>query len=363
MHLPQRRNSERSTNHSATRCTIRRLTLLAIGIFATTFLLAAAPAPALAKAEPKPLSEIPAFRLKESGGRTFSSGESLPGRIVLLAIWRLDQPQSIQILEDLVRLRKELPSESIAIVSIISGDVDRAAVARLKEELEIEFPVLFDPDRSLYGEFGVIVSPSSWFADADGRIHFDYPGYRRDFPLVARTDIAFLRKEISEKERAQRLQRGKLRQSRWEAGPSARYQLAARFLEKGDRKTAEDQFRIAWKDEPRLPEAGVELGLLLLGTGRNKEALAIFGEVVALVPEDPRALAGRGVSLLRTGRRDEGADMLRGAIAAGAAEPLFYYELARWIDDEQGPKQAAAYYRRGLEPVLESNGGDGARTH
>jgi peroxiredoxin len=311
--------------------------------------------PAFAKTERKPLREIPAFRLEGLDGQDYVARERLAGRTTLLVFWRLEQPQSLRILEDLVRLRAAMPPEQVAIVSVVSGDTDRAEVARLVAELEVTFPVLFDPDRQLYGEFGVIVSPSVWFADSQGQLRFAYPGYRRDFSRVSRTDLAYLRGKITDAERAQRLSAEGSRPLQDEAGPATRHRLARRLLANGDREAAQRQLWIAWKDEPRLPEVGVELGLLQLADGHNDQALAILEETLAITPEDPRCLGGKGVALIRLGSRQEGAKLLRRAIADGAAEPSFYYEMGIWLEDEQGPESASPYYRRGLELMLAPN--------
>jgi peroxiredoxin len=308
--------------------------------------------PAFAKSERETLSEIPAFRLEGLDGKTYVARERLAGRTTIIVFWRLDQPQSLSILEDLVRLRAAMPPEEVAIVGVVSGDTDRAEVARIATELEVTFPVLFDPDRELYAEFGVIVSPSAWFADSQGQLRFSYPGYRRDFSRVSRTDLAYLRGKISEEERAQRLSTRGSRPLQDEAGPATRQRLARRLLANGDREAAEQQLWIAWKDEPRLPEVGVELGLLQLEDGHNDQALAILEETLKITPEDPRCLGGKGVALIRLGRHQEGAELLRRAIADGAAEPLFYYEMGIWLEGQQGPKKASPYYRRGLELIL-----------
>jgi peroxiredoxin len=311
----------------------------------------AAPA-ALAKSDREQIQQIPAFRLKGLDGQDFVASEELAGRTTLIVFWRLGQSQSVSILEDLVELRATMPVQEVAIVSVVSGDTDREQVAQLAEGLEISFPVLFDPDRQLYAEFGMIVSPSSWFANSSGQIRFDYPGYRRDFARVAKAELAFLTGKISETDLSRQLTTESAGPLQDKAGPSTRLRLARRLLAQGDRDAAEQQLWIAWKDDPRVAEVGVELAMLQLSKGQNGQALAIVDEALEAAPGDPRGLGAKGMALTRLGRREEGISHLRRAIEAGASEPVFYYELALGIEKEQGAESASPYYRRGLELML-----------
>jgi tetratricopeptide (TPR) repeat protein len=242
----------------------------------------------------------------------------------------------------------------VEVVTIVAGPTDRARVGQLAEELGVTFPVLFDPNRSLYAEFKVIVSPSTWFVDGRGELQFAYPGHRRNFLQVARADIEQLRGRISEQERQRRVLSGAAHSAGIEEmGPAARYRLARRLLAKGNLQAAEKQLRQAWEREPRFAEAGVELGLLLLEQGRNQEALAIAEQAAAMSPDEPRAMGAKGLAYIRAGRSKEGRRQLREALERGTREPLLFYEMALLSESLGQADDALRYYKRGLELLLE----------
>ena len=101
-----------------------------------------------------------------------------------------------------------------------------------------------------------------------------------------------------------------------------------------------------------MVEAGVTLGLLMLEDARDAEALAIFERVAELGYADPLASGARGVALIRLGREQEGAELLRSALEQPVPEPLLYYEMGKLSERSDAPDEARRYYRKGLEVML-----------
>ena len=225
---------------------------------ATGLLLMVATSVARAQENTEPPPALPEFSLEALQGGSYVSKERLAGRLAIVSFWRLDQEYSIRLLKDLVRLREEPLLAEVEVVTIVAGPSDRARVGQLVEKLGVRFPVLFDPDRSLYAELDVIVSPSTWFVDGRGELRFNYPGHRRDVLQVARANIEQLRGRITEKERRRRVRSGPAPRAGVEGvGPAARYRLAQKLLARGDRQAAEKQLRKAWETEPGYAKAGV----------------------------------------------------------------------------------------------------------
>lgn len=303
----------------------------------------------------KPPQRLSAFRLQTLDLRAYSSAQQLRDRAALITFWRVDQEPSVRILKDLKRLFDGDTKQEIAIISIVAGAVERPLVVSVVKELEIAFPVLLDPERRVYAELGVIVSPTTWFIDRNGVLIDHYPGHRRDFLNVARINLDFLRGKISEAERTQRVHarsRPLAEEDMELAGGQTRYRLALRLLEKGRRGAAEEQLGTAWRGDPPMIEAGVTLGLLMLEDDRDAEALAILERVEKLGYADPLASGARGVALIRLGREQAGADLLRHALEQPVAEPLLYYEMAKLSERSGAADEARQYYRKGLELML-----------
>jgi Flp pilus assembly protein TadD len=132
-----------------------------------------------------------------------------------------------------------------------------------------------------------------------------------------------------------------------------RYRLAQKLLADGKRDSAKKQLMQAWRAEPPFPAAGVDIGLMLLEDGKSQEALEILKQAAELLPDDPRAMGAVGLALIRSGSTEEGGDLLRRAVEAGAAEPLFFYEMALLSESRGADDDARRYYRAGLELMLE----------
>ncbi len=315
----------------------------------TLALVAAAHARADESAE-----RVAPFRLKALAGSEFDSKVELKGKVTLVSYWRPEQRTSVRCLKDLASLREEYAGQGVSIVTFVSGEIEREKIEEQVRELELQFPVLLDADMSVYGAFGTVVSPSTWFVDANQVKRFKYPGCRRDFSDVARANIDLLLGRISEEERTGRLEEMKQAAppSSGTLGAPVRYRLAKRFLEKGRRESARQEFSKAWEMDPPMVAAGVDLGFMLLQDGENEEARAILERALELAPEDPRAIGAKGVALIRLGKTEEGAALLERALEHEFAEPLLYYEMGRVSESRGSVAEASRYFRMGLELLV-----------
>ncbi len=297
--------------------------------------------------------KVAPFVLKTVEGGSYDSAKELAGKVTVLSFWRLEQEYSIKLLMDLAKMDKEMGSRGPAIVGIVSGETDIAEIKKLISSYDIKFPVLLDPDRVVYGAFGVRVSPSTWFLDAKGEQQFQYMGYRRDFATVARADSEFLMGKISEAERAHKTTQRKAPPSTERAGSSVRYRLAHRLLDQGKIPEAKATLREAWEGDPPVVAAGVDLGMILLKEGEGADALVLLEKVVAAAPDNPKAMGAKGMALVKAGQTVEGEKLLLKALNANVNEPLFYYEMAVFREKAGDDEEACGYYKRGFELMIE----------
>ncbi len=293
------------------------------------------------------------FVLKDINGKTFDSSKQLIGKVSVLSFWRLEQQYSMKLLMDLAKLDKEMGPAAPNIVTIVSGDTNVAEIKKIVADYGIKFPVLLDPERSVYGAFGVRVSPSTWFLDKKGQQQFEYMGYRRDFGTVLKADSEFLLGKISESERKDRTTQRKAPPSTEKAGTTVRFRLAQRLLDQGKVEQAKTTLREAWEGEPPVVAAGVELGMLLLKEDKVSEALELLDKVTAAAPDNARAMGAKGLALVKSGRGQEGEKLLAKALEANVNEPLFYYEMALYRESSGAKDEACGYYKRGLKLLME----------
>ncbi len=297
---------------------------------------------------------IPPFTLKTVEGRDFNSEKELSGKIGVVTFWRPDQVYSERLLRDLQELSTGELAKDMCVVAICSGENDAQKVAAVKERLGLSFAVALDPDRTVYGQFGVFVAPATGFIDKKGVLRLYYASHRRDFLEAARAQIELLLGQITEEEREARLKPGRAPAHTNEQRGMTQYKLGLQLLKRGNKAEAREHFRQAWEKGNGLVQAGVKLGIMLLEAGEDAEALSLFSDIVEVAPGHPEALGGQGVALIRTGNAAEGSELLRRALEQGPAIPLLYHEMGLWCEkSETHSDDALKYFRRGLEVALE----------
>ncbi len=80
---------------------------------------------------------------------------------------------------------------------------------------------------------------------------------------------------------------------------AARLDLAQRYLDAGDPRSAITQYLAALQIDPRNPEAHAVLGFILLGAGKPQDGLKAEEQALQVDPNYPEALYYKGLILLR----------------------------------------------------------------
>ncbi len=294
---------------------------------------------------------IPNLDLKTVDGKKFDSGKQLDGKSVVLTFWRLGQPYSERLLEDLKTLHGEFSKDGLEIVAINSGETDPAEVKAVAKRLKLEFPMLLDPDREVYGKFGVFVAPATGFVDEKGALRFYYASHRRDFLSKARANVALLLGKVSAKEHEERTEtKGSWTPKLKASDPQ--YKLAIQLLERGNIQGAKDLLRKAWEGEAKSARAGRELAYILLGEDKAKDALELFMKLADQDPKNSNLVGGKGIALMRTGKEKEGKKILEDAFKLGPRDPKLLYEIGRWFEEQGNAEEALNYFKQGLERSL-----------
>lgn len=297
------------------------------------------------------------FELSDLAGKRFASTERMAGKVSLVVFWRPGQEQSQRALSDLAAIAGSYDAGKVAFVGIVRGDGDAAPIEQAVGDAHVTFPILRDRDDAVYGSFGVIVAPTTFFVDAAGTIRFKYPGYRHDYRANVRADLDRLLGVITAKQRDVRTTNRPAPSWKGLAGGEARLVLAHKLLRKGRRAEAIAQLQRAWGSKPPVADAAVELGMLALEDRRDEDALRWFRRALKLAPHDPRARAGKGVAMMRTGQKRAGLRVVLAVLTKHELdEPLLYYEAGVACQDRGRVRAAARYFRRGLELVLARHG-------
>lgn len=139
----------------------------------------------------------PPFCAQQFHGKQECSS-SYENTILVLSFFTLDQTRSQKVLLDLQDL--SIKYANVSFVGILSGEADLQALDEFLETHKIEISILLDPDRKIYGDFGVFMYPSTGIFSQDKRLKYYLPARRINFKTHVDGYIRFLREDISEGE-------------------------------------------------------------------------------------------------------------------------------------------------------------------
>jgi thiol-disulfide isomerase/thioredoxin len=109
--------------------------------------------------------------------------EDYSGKILFLNFWatwcgpcRMEMPS-------MARLYQQLNDKGLAMVALTEEDPE--TIRAYLEHEPYPFPILLDPDRTLFDRFGVYALPTTLVLDAEGRVLLEHTGgFRWDSPEV-----------------------------------------------------------------------------------------------------------------------------------------------------------------------------------
>jgi peroxiredoxin len=120
----------------------------------------------------------PTLALPDAGGETVTLQE-LRGSVVFLNFWATWCAPCREEAPSLERLYTELRDEGFRVIAVTVDDPrSRSQVESFRDEFELSFPIVFDPEKLAYRAFGVSGLPETFLIAPDGRIVEHYVGPR-----------------------------------------------------------------------------------------------------------------------------------------------------------------------------------------
>jgi peroxiredoxin len=145
------------------------------------------PRPDDATGRPPVGEAAPGFDLPRlEGGRM--SLDDLRGKVVYLNLWATWCAPCRTEAPSLQRLYADLRDDGFVVVApSVDAAGDEAKIEAFRTELELEFPILLDPDKLVATRYGVSKFPETYLIDAEGKLVEAYIGPRDwDDPKYAR---------------------------------------------------------------------------------------------------------------------------------------------------------------------------------
>jgi tetratricopeptide (TPR) repeat protein len=297
-------------------------------------------------------SAVPDFTLKDLDGMDHTlSAEK--GRVVILAFIKADQDKSIKALNALEKVSGTLKNDGLTVWAVANGAEDVSAIKPLVEKLDLEYPILVDADKKLYGEYGLFIFPATAVIDQEGNFSHEYTSYGADYGQAIMDKAKVLLGLMSvEEQRKGTEKKAIVELSESEKEAERNMQMAKVLLDRGFGSKALPKLEKAIELNPALTGARILAGEIYMEDGKNAEARAQFDAVLTDNPKSNEARVGLGSVLIAEGDLDGAEAELQKAIMLNPDPTLALYRLGQVYEKKGETQKAMETYRKALEKKL-----------
>ncbi len=296
-------------------------------------------------------SVAPDFALSALDGKSISLN-AYKGKIVVLVYWRSDQERSIMALKDNKDIFKAYKGKGAQVISLVSDSENRDGVQKIVKDNEIDFPVLVDADRKVYGDYVIRVYPTTVIINKDGKIAYDIAGHSLDYKITLEGNLKLILGEIDEAKLKDMISPHREEQDKALLEAERRYNLALKFTEERLFDQAIDAAKKSIEARPNIARAHVLLGFLLLETKEADKALDEFNRALTIDPASHDAKTGLGGALISKGDIDRAIEVLSVASEANPYPQMTYYELGRAYELKGEKDRAIEMYKKAIEKII-----------
>jgi tetratricopeptide (TPR) repeat protein len=322
-------------------------------VFAAIVVFAAAVVPAradelrnLKRGEP-----MPAFRLATIDGSTFDS-EASKGSVLVMVCLSAEQRSSELAAMDSRNVVKEYAADKVRLLHVTADVVQKAYFERFRQDRGVDAPLAFDADRSLYGQLGLIVFPTTIVVKADGKLAHVISLRGPDY---AHTLDAYLRHTLGKIDDAQldgELKSRPTSQGSPKSLASAHRATARLMRDKGRLDAARDELTKAREQDPENADILLDLADLDLSTEKLDEANQLVQSVLAAHPDHRRAKQIKGICLYRQNKLAEAEAALLEALSLNPDPARIHYYLGKIYEQQGQAAKALEHYRDAAAHLL-----------
>ena len=293
----------------------------------------------------------PPFMLKDQDGADVSLGGFL-GKVVVVMFFKPDQENSVLAVRDLVKVNQRLAPKGVIIIGVVSETEQANKLKAIIDEEKVNFPVLMDEGRKVYGSWGLFLYPTTGIIDKEGKLALQVPSHNRKFQETVEGECRLLLGEISKEHLEELLNPKEAAKETPEQQKAERHMMLARRLV--DRKLydkAADELKQAIEADPNLLQARLDYGFVLLGKGDSAGAAASFQKASELDPRSADARTGLGASCVASGDVDKGIALLEEAVKDNPKPAMAHYELGKAYEKKAAFDKASEHYRKAYEAL------------
>jgi len=323
----------------------------------------AIPHPACAVRNLKIGDPLPDFFLPRADGVTsLYPSNQLVGKPAAIIFWRPNHELSLGALKDLEAVAQEVGLSKFKILAVDAKLSTMQDVQTALVNEKISFPVVLDPQRTLYEKVGLIVCPTTLLFDAKGTLQFVVASHARQFRQVTKARLRFLLGEIDEETMNEQIKPTINRIEPSLAAAWRLYNLGVRLQTEGKMEEAASIFGKTIAQYPSLAEAHCALGFLKFASGDTNSAAVLFQTAIKHNPSLPQAQLGCGIILARTGEGQKAEPMLLLLVGHKSIAARARYELGRIYAARGEHDKAIKFFQDALALIFPEPGSTGANT-
>ncbi len=294
---------------------------------------------------------VPDFSLKSIDGKQVSLSE-YKGKTTIIVYWKAAQSRSVDALKDVREIAKRYKEKGVQALSLIPGEEDQEVIRKIISDNAIDFPVLIDADRQIYGNFEIRVYPTTLLIGKDGKLAYNTSGHAPTYQLSLEGQLRLLLGEITEENLQSMLNPQREEQDKAAVEAERKYNLALEFIKNRLFDQALDSAKKAVEAKPSVAKAHLLLGFLFLETKEADKALDEFNKTLELDPGSHDAKTGQGGALILKGEVDKAIEVLTVAGTANPYPQMTYYELGKAYEQKGDKDKAVEMYKKSIEKII-----------
>lgn len=295
--------------------------------------------------------DAPGFTLSSVEGKT-TSLNAFRGKAVVVIFWRTGQEKSLLALEEAMEILNKYKGKDIQVLSIIQDSDSREEAPKIFSDKKIDYPLLVDKERQVYGEYGVRVFPTTVIIDRQGKLVYDIPGHPLTYKRKLKGYIQKALGEIDEGELNDAISPHKEEKGKTSSESLRLYNQAMKFTESRMYDQAMNTARKSVHADPQMVKTHILLGFLYLEAEEQDKALTSFNRALELAPDSKDAKTGLGKALVLKGDIDKAIGILESAVVANPYPQMTYYELGMAYEMKGDKDKSKEMYKKAIEKTI-----------
>jgi len=296
----------------------------------------------------------PDFTLPSIDGSTVSLSD-YKGSVVVLIYLRPDQNRSVMALRELKIIHSKFNEKRLQFIGITDKKEKRDELLTLMKDIEINFPVLLDMDRDVYGSYGIRVYPTTLIIDREGKIAYAMPGHALSYKVRLDGTLQYVLGEIDEVQLQEIISPKKKERDVTALYAERKYNLALKFTEMRLFDQAIEFAKQAIEARPDIAKSHILLGYLYLDDREAEMAVTQFEKTVLIDPASNDAGTGLGAALIESGNFDRAIEVLDKALLQNPNPQRTFYELGRAYELKGDKEKSAAMYRKSIDKIMDGH--------